>query len=391
MRSKLLVIVYWLLFSIFTIYSYAFLDLGLTLTSFKPYLILQEQIRSWGYLQRNQSVIIFILLISLFFIVYYLLIRAFIKGKILLKQVLFLSVLICLVLTFAYPAFSHDIFNYIFNAKMVLVFGANPHIKLAVDFVDPMLDFMRNVHTPAPYFYGWTLISLLPYILGLGRIFPELISFKIFSAIFFLFNGFVLNKIYSIYKLKLDKLRLVLFLLNPLILIEVVAVGHNDLVMMAFALLAFYFLIKTKNRDKNKKQKKVKLIILSLFFILTSISIKYATVVLLPLMLIWYFRPKLDLGFWGAVILFCLPFTRPLDQFHSWYLIWPLTWSFLSKNIKVIYFFVFLSFLSLFRYAPYIFYGYWHQPVLQQRLMIYFIPPLIYLAYRLTAKIVKPK
>ena len=264
---------------------------------------------------------------------------------------------------------------------MVLQYQVDPHRQVAVDFPDPMVGFMRNIHTPAPYFYGWTIISLVPFLLGFNRIFPEIISFKFFSVFFFFLTFWLLKKILQKLKFKNINQRLVLFLLNPLILIEVIGVGHNDLVMMAPALASFYFLIRLK------KEKKIKFFLCSIFYVLCSISIKYATIVLLPLFIIWYLKPKkIDLGLWGAVLLFLLPFIRPLEQLHSWYLIWPLTWIFLSKKIKTLYFFIFLSFFALLRYAPYIWYGNWDPPVVNLRLLVYFLVPFISLPLFLKRK-----
>ncbi|OGD54467.1 hypothetical protein A3J78_01690 [Candidatus Beckwithbacteria bacterium RBG_13_35_6] len=370
---------------LFALYSYAFLDVGLTLTSFKIYLKFQETMRHFGNFNRPASTVIFVIISTLLFTIYYLLFKAVKKDKISLNKIIWLGLIIAIILIFSYPAFSHDIFNYIFNAKMVLVYGANPHTDVAWQFKDPMLDFMRNVHTPAPYFYGWTIISLIPFILGLNRIFLELLSFKFFSLCFFMLTFIFLRKIILKLKLTQTKQRLYLFLLNPLVLIETIAVGHNDFSMMAFALISFYFLIKYKEKRNLKN------LILSIVLLLFSISIKYATVVLIPLFFIWFYQEKLDLGFWGCVLLFLLPFIRPLDQLHSWYLIWPLTWIFLAKNLKTIYFLSFLSFFALLRYFPYIWYGDWDKPIPPFRLVIYFFIPGLWLCLMIMKNLFKMK
>jgi hypothetical protein len=372
--SKILITVYCLLFIVYFVYSYAFLDVGLTLTSFVPYLNFQKKMQWFGYFDRPKSTVIFIILTLLLFTIYYLLFTAFKKRRISLKEVLILTGVIAGVLIFSYPAFSHDIFNYIFNAKMVLIYQVDPHKHVAMEFSDPMLGFMRNIHTAAPYFYGWTIISLIPFIFAFNRIFPEIISFKLFSVLFFLLTFLILKKIYSKYKLKDDKLRLVLFLLNPLILIEAIGVGHNDFAMMLPALASFYFLVRFKNK------KRVKFLLFSVFCFLFSVSIKYATIVLLPLLILWYLKSKFDLGFWGGILLFLIQFSRP-GLMHSWYLIWPLTWVMLAKNIRWVYFFCLLSFFSLLRYTPYIWYGHWDPPVGILRLIIYFLIPSLVLVY----------
>ena len=371
--STLLPSVFCLLFSVYTIYSYAFLDVGLTLTAIKPFLDFQKKMRYFGNFNRPASTVIFILLSFLLFAVYYFLFTVFKKEKISLKKILLLTVFISGILIPAYPAFSHDIFNYIFNAKMVLIFKVDPHKHVALEFIDPMLSFMRNVHTPAPYFYGWTAVSLIPFILGLNRIFPEIISFKFFSVLLFFLTFIFLKKILKKLKIQQTDQRLFLFLLNPFILIEAVGVGHNDLAMMLPALLSFYFLLKYKQR------KKLKFVLFSVFCFLFSVSTKYATVVLLPLFILFFYKDDFDIGLWGAIALFLVPFSRPLDQLHSWYLIWPLIWVFLAKNLKVVSFFCFLSLFALVRYVPYIWYGNWDEPVPFLRLLIYFLIPGMFL------------
>lgn len=358
---------YFIIFLIFAIYSYAFLDINLTLTSWEPYLRLQKRMQWFGYFNKDKSSLIFIFLLSLLYINFFLIIYAIKKRKLTLKKITYFFFFLVPVLVFSYPLFSYDIFNYIFNAKMVIFYQANPHIQKAIDFPDPMLGFMRNIHTPAPYFYGWTLLSLIPYLISFGKIFPALLSFKTYSALFFFSTFLVLKKIYSINKINNYKSRLTIFLLNPLFLIEGIVVGHNDFSMMFFCLTAFYFLLLFK------KRKKIKFLLLSLISFLLSVSIKYATLVLLPLIILWFFKSSFNIGFFGAVLLFLLPFSRPMDQLHSWYFIWPLSWIFLSELTSDIIFFNLFSFAELLRYFPYIKSGMWNDIVIKERSYIFFL------------------
>src|SRR3990172_6981226 len=81
---------------------------------------------------------------------------------------------------------SSDIYNYIFNAKMVWVYGANPHRQVALNFPDDQwLRFMHNTHTPAPYGYGWTMLSLVPSVIGQNHLKLTLLLVKMFVGAFF--------------------------------------------------------------------------------------------------------------------------------------------------------------------------------------------------------------
>lgn len=375
-----------LLFSItwllFILYSFTRLDLNLTLYRFIP-----PFFQNLGFYHRPLSTTIFIILCLVFTATYLHLVktkRFNLPEKTTLKWAGFLAITGIL----AYPMFSHDLFNYLFNAKMVLIFKANPHIKTAVQFPDPMLRFMHNIHTPAPYAYGWTTISLIP---GLAWFLDKfLISFwamKAFITFFWLGQLAILrvlvNKLFT-----KTPIRWWLFALSPLVLIETLINGHNDVVMMLPALASFLFLLKSKSLfDKN--------FIHALFFLTLSASIKYATIILLPL----YFFPylnlrglslqvkKTDLPTFFSWILLAIMFIRP-GQLHSWYLIWSFSFAILSKSKLTLSIITALTIGALLRYAPFIYYGNWDPPVYLLRNLIWLssllLTPLIF-------KIIKSK
>ncbi len=116
--------------------------------------------------------------------------------------------------------FSYDVFNYLFNAKMVWIYQVNPHIHAAIEFSrDPMLRFMQNVHTPAPYGYGSTALSLIPGLTWFTKNFT--ISFwamKLFVTSFWLGQLWITKKLVN----KLfphEPWRFWLLALNPLVLV----------------------------------------------------------------------------------------------------------------------------------------------------------------------------
>jgi len=329
-----LFLVSWLLLAI-----YSFTRLDLNLTWFHP---VPEQLKLLGWFLRPQATWIFLSLVVLLTLSYWQVVKRKFNWRWL--------VLICIIGIFAYPMFSYDIFNYLFNAKMVLVYGANPHVKTALDFAfDPMLRFMQNTHTPAPYGYGWTAISLIPGLAWFfGKFAAAFLSMKLFTAIFYLLQVWLLNRLVSAIFPK-EKWRVVLFALNPLVLVETLINGHNDVVMMFLALLSYWFFL---NRQK----------ISALLSLLASAATKYATIVLTPLYLI-----KLKWKYWdwpsiAAILLFLVPFTRP-NQIHSWYLIWGFSFAVLSKYRWLTAAFTVLTIIGLIRYAPFIYAGHWNFPV----------------------------
>ncbi|MCG2691321.1 hypothetical protein L6272_00685, partial [Microgenomates group bacterium] len=150
-----------------------------------------------------------------------------------------------------------------------------------------------------------------------------------------------------------------LFALNPLVLVETFINGHNDVVMMFFALLSYWFFLNSKKFR-------------SLLFLIFSASIKYVTIVLLPFYLqgLSLKVKKIDLPTLFSVLLLLLMFIRS-GQLHSWYFIWAFSFVVLSKSRFLIKVFTALTIGALLRYAPYLYYGNWDPPVYLLRNLIW--------------------
>ncbi|NMC36451.1 hypothetical protein GYA49_05405 [Candidatus Beckwithbacteria bacterium] len=366
-KSWLWVALFALVWFFVSLYSYTQRDLNLTIFN-TPFLQqIQNSLIELGYYQRPMATLLFLIL-SLLLIGLY---CKIVLGKLTLNKSQLLAAIGLLVGLglLAYPIFSHDIFNYLFNAKMVLVYGANPHTQTALDFAsDPWVRFMHNVHTAAPYGYGWTAISLLPVWLGLPRFTISLFLMKAWVA------GFYLLEVFLFYKLSLKLFpkkalfRTAIMVLNPLLLVETIIVGHNDSVMMAFTLLSLLILYS----DSLPSIKRYPLALLAW---LASVSIKYATVVLLPF---YFLKQKIDIFTWGGLALLIVLLSRP-GQLHSWYLHWGIVLLLLSKKWWAVALALLLSIGGLLRYAPFIYYGNWDAPVPLQRYIILGLPLLLLL------------
>ena len=112
---------------------------------------------------------------------------------------------------------------------------------------------------------------------------------------------------------------------------------------------------------------------LAIFSWIYSISIKYASVVLLPfLMLI----KKVDIFTYGGLAMLLVLMTRP-GQLNSWYLHWGIVLLGLSRKSWAIALTLLVSLGGLMRYAPYIFTGNWDAPVQTWRAVILLLPLLL--------------
>lgn len=371
MKLKLSITYYLLPIICLAIYSYSQVDLNLTLNQNPLYLLFQQKLTNLGYLHRPLSTFIYLALIVSLFIIYCLLFILVKKGKLGKKAILPLAILTFLVLLFSYPAFSHDIFNYIFDAKVIWTYKQNPWKKAPFEFFgDPMLRFMRWVHRPSVYPPGWVGLSLPVVIFAFDKFILQLFLMKSLIALFHLGTAFLIFRILSEVTPKKQLLGTVFFAFSPVVIIENLISGHNDIAMSFFALLSIYLFLK----------KKWTFSFLSLLF---SIGVKYVTAVFLPFWFLGYFlikkRGKINFSLafrilaWVSLLIFAIFVFK--FEFQPWYLMWVIPFAALAIRDKVLVgLTTALSIAALLRYAPFLYYGYYNPPVPRIKLWLTIIP-----------------
>ncbi len=402
-KSKLVFGMYWLLLFGFLVFSYSLTAPNLTLVSWQPFVNFQSWMWAHFFNNRTLSAIIFT---GLFFLLigFYLKLVHSLNLKINIQQkpiwtLIKLTAILGFPLLFAYNAFSYDIFNYMFNAKIVIQYHANPHLKTALDFAhDPWTRFMHNVHTPAPYGYGWTVFSLLPFLAGFGKFILTWFSFKLSSYLSLLLLIPLWHELdQSFENLKLNWKNALIFCFNPLVLIEVIGNGHNDLWMMLPVFVSFGLIPKL---DKKSLVTKFLIGLGSAVLLVFSISTKLASLTVVPiwlLLIIYSLKPKisknifeqtrLSHNWWqqnwpllASILMFLPLLTNRSQQFHPWYLTWSLVWLPLIKNKTWRNLLLIFSFSSLFRYSPWILANDYSQFVKIQQKLITWTPALIWLS-----------
>lgn len=340
--KKILFLVYFLFLLGFLFFSYAFVDQNL--------IYLREFYTGYALLNRQTTVFLYIVLIFLFFIFYFLFLAWFRKKILSSRDLIILIFVTFIILAFSYPAMlSYDIFNYQATARVAFYYRENPYIIMPVEFAgDTQLLFTHAANKIALYGPIWILLTLLPYFLSFGNFIVSLLSFKILVGLFYFGTVFLLLKISK-------NLSVVYFFaLNPLVVIETFVSGHNDIVMMFFALACFYHLLQKK-------------LIKSFVFLFLSVLIKYATVFLLPVWLYWmwmmYVRHqepnKKEIFYFSGALMFLVFFLSPFrGEMYSWYAVWPITFaSFFSQRSSIFYLVTTLSFALLLRYVPFMLLG----------------------------------
>lgn len=359
-KLKLLFAGYFLTSLSLFLYSFTQVDLSLTLSRLSIWQEVQKSLQYVGYFQRPTSATLFVLILFFLFLFYILFARLAYLKKITRKQTWALIIVTTLVLMFSYNAFSYDIFNYIFDAKIVTHYNQNPYEHKALDYPgDPMLSFMRWTHRTYPYGPTWILLSIPFSFVGSQIFLLTFFIFKIIAAASFLGSAYVIEKIAKKLSLENTLLPLVFFAFNPLILIESLVSGHHDIVMMFFALLAFYFVLSKRY-------------LLTGIFLLLSIGIKFATGLLLPvfayIVYLHWKKEKIDtkkvLFFAGGLLTVAVVFASIRTELQPWYLVWVLSFlSLLSYKRWVFIFSTLFSLGVLLHYVPFLYSGNWDPPI----------------------------
>lgn len=331
-KIKLLILSYIAVIIALFLYTFTQVDLSLTFSQSSIFQVVEKFMQNIGFFQRPLSATIFGIIATFLFIYYFLFLYLSKKGIIKSSHLKIIIPLVVGILGLSYNAFSYDLFNYIFDAKIVTFYQQNPYFHAPIDFAgDPMLNFMRWTHRFYPYGPSW-LVLTLPL---------SFISFNIFFVNFFLFKGLVvltfLGSAFLIYKIseiifpKEKIFNTLFFALNPLVMFEGLISVHNDFPLIFFALLAFYLYLKKRKFGS----------LLSLIF---SIGIKYASVILLPIFIgIFVFeRLKKNVNYEyiflisTVISLLAIIFASYRTTFQPWYLMFPFSLAaFVSRKYYV--------------------------------------------------------
>lgn len=224
-------ILYTILLAALGIYSYALIDGNLTFFNNSLWTTFRNSLVELGYHQRPISWDIYVAIVILLLAFHWYCIK---WGK--KMNPVRLSLLIGGILMFSYPLLSHDFFNYMFDAKILTFYHQNPYLHKALDYPgDPWIRFMHWVHRPYPYGPVFLAVTVVPSFLGLGK----------FVLHFFLLKATMVGfYILSVYFLaKLDRKYALYFATQPLVLIEGLVSGHNEMVALGLGFVGLYYIL----------------------------------------------------------------------------------------------------------------------------------------------------
>jgi hypothetical protein len=285
-------------------------------------------------------------------------------------KTIFLTII--LLLFFSFPALTYDLFNYIETAKVAFTYHENPYVTMPIEIPnDPNLAFTRAANKVALYGPVWIILTAIPHYLGFGNLYLTIFAFKALMTF-----GYIASLI-LIYKITRDWRNVVFFGLNPLIVIETLISGHNDIVMMVLVLLALLFFSYRIYLHR----------IIGWIFLIGSVLVKGSTIVLLPVYIIKRFNEenKLLLSFVFLFLVFIL--IAPLrEELYPWYSVWWITLVAILpyKKYRFVFWFSIITSISLeLRHVPYMITGIYEGWGPLTRTLVSVIPPGIYSVYYL--------
>lgn len=342
------------------LYSFTQVDLGLTLTRLPLGQIIIHFFQRIGYFNRPLSTTFYLVILVWIFALYLLMLILVQKQRVARREVWFILMVVSIIAMFSYNAFSYDLFNYIFDAKIFTFYNQNPYLHKALDFpTDPMLGFMHWTQRTFPYGPVWLLVTIPFSYLGLQYFLPTLVLFK-----FLMFSGYI-GTVYFIGRIlrkiapSSELFSVVFFGLNPLVIIESLVSAHNDIIMMFFMILSLYLLIEKKY-------------FFALLFFIASVGIKFATVFVLPVLIVIVFmHAKKKNVHWGALFsIACASMIVPVilaslrTNFQPWYLLYMIPFTALvSRKYYVLIPTVIISAGALLEYVLFLSTGNWDPPI----------------------------
>lgn len=232
------------------------------------------------------------------------------------KQIIIFIFIISVIFMMILPFLSSDIYYYIGDSWLASKYGENPYYTTVKDLQDKGIndEILNNTgywkNTVSVYGPLYNMIATCLSSISWGNITVALFIFKIASLLVHVLNS------YLMYKITKSNKYMLLYGLNPLVLIELLSNVHNDIYLILFILLSLYFLIRKKN------------ICFTVIFLALSIAIKYSTVLIVPFILIYCFKDKniskrilycliTGISIMVLVIMFYLPYYRDISIFTN--------------------------------------------------------------------------
>jgi hypothetical protein len=162
------------------------------------------------------------------------------------------------VLLLLYPFGAADVFDNIMHGRILAVYGANPFLDGASQFPgDPIYPYVAWKREPSAYGPAWELLAggaawLVEQTLRVSEtrrvsdVIANVVAFKLAGAAFLAASGGVVAAVLHRKAPERALAGVSLLLWNPVVLVETVGQGHNDIAMVFWVLAAAYALVSRR-------------------------------------------------------------------------------------------------------------------------------------------------
>ncbi len=235
---------------------------------------------------------------------------------------------IAFISTLMLPANSSDIFGYISFGEQIVHYHQNPYSEILANIenwrLDPLLGNMRWEYNPSPYGPVFTLICKFFVNISWNSLWLSFFIFKIFNFICYLLLIYILHHTLkyflqggtadSVQETKIWNTDRVLYLVasNPLLIIQGLWNGHNDLLLAVLAFASVFFTVQALSSAETIDSKQSRVLFkffkakylglnLAIFLLILSVLIKYITIILIPLLLLWIWKRKRYIPYYGLI------------------------------------------------------------------------------------------
>lgn len=205
-------------------------------------------------------------------------------DRTMLKIVLAFGVLFALTLTLVYPVTAIDLFSYVAQSRILVHYHQNPiFVSPSRHATDPIMLLAGGwMNVPAPYGPLGIVLDALPSLVAMGNLLMNLLLLKLFLAALLVPESLIVFRILQRTRPAFAVSGALFVAWNPLVLFETVANGHNDILMLVLASLGLLALIEGD-------------LAVGIVLTVASALIKYATLPLIPLALLYALTRTMDI------------------------------------------------------------------------------------------------
>jgi len=196
----------------------------------------------------------------------------------------------------SYPLTAIDLFIYAIRTRGWVLYQHNPLATAPAELYagDPWLGLAGEwLDAPSPYGPVWELLSLGAFYLSGADFLPHLLALKIVAMLAYLGCVWLVYKTIQLIQPAWTIAGTVALAWSPLVLLESVQNGHNDIIMAFFMLAAVWVYVKwiTDHQAAGGNRAIVSMLLIC-FFLALSILVKFVTIIVVPFFLLALAMPQ---------------------------------------------------------------------------------------------------